>query len=481
MIKDKVFRKALATQSPRLFFGTYLGHYIQIPFADFHFEMFKLQEEPKNRTIVIMGARNSAKSTIMNTNLALWSILGAPQKKMVVILGATQVSAKKHFVDLRTELEQNKLLRSDLGPLQEKDSPWGATLVIPKYDAHITFASTEQSIRGIKHGPYRPDLFIADDLEDDESVRTFEGRNKLYDWLTKVVLPAGDEKNTRLVVLGTLLHEDSLMMRLKKEIACGTREGAYREYPLLDEFGHALWKAKYPDQTAIDAARMYIGNDRAFTQEFLLKLVSSTDRVIQPEWIKTYPTTPPLDRAHEYRGTFLSLDPASSLEDGRDKTAIVIGRMFGYGEDMRIYILPNSVNAQIDFTTSLDTAKTLSSVYGDGGKANIYVENNQSQRWLAEMLRKDGYPGIEVHAGIAKRSRLLMTSPSVKKHTVVFPEKGCEDLITQITGFGNERYDDLADAFSMLVAELVKLNHPRPRPIPDQISFPPPRWMTRQF
>jgi len=199
MIKDRDFRIAMTRKEPRLFFGTYLGHYITHPFSYFHHEMFDITKNPKYKTIVIMGARNSAKSTIMNTNLALWSILGEPQKKMVVILGYTEVSAKKHFYDLRTELENNKLLRSDLGPIQGKDGPWGPTLHLPKYGADIAFASVEQNIRGFKVGPNRPDLFVADDIESDEWVKTLEGRNKLYDWLTKVVLPAGDPDKTRPV------------------------------------------------------------------------------------------------------------------------------------------------------------------------------------------------------------------------------------------------------------------------------------------
>jgi phage terminase large subunit-like protein len=33
----------------------------------------------------------------------------------------------------------------------------------------------------------------------------------------------------------------------------------------------------------------------------------------------------------------------------------------------------------------------------------------------------------------------------------MFPEFGCEDLIKNITNFGTEKHDDLADAFSLLV------------------------------
>ena len=49
MIKDKAFRIALATKSPRLFFGTYLGHYAKYPFAPFHFEMFWASGKPRQQ------------------------------------------------------------------------------------------------------------------------------------------------------------------------------------------------------------------------------------------------------------------------------------------------------------------------------------------------------------------------------------------------------------------------------------------------
>ena len=455
MIKDQPFRRAMATRDPRLFFGTYLSHYITCPFAPFHFEMFDLQKDPSKKTIVIMGARNSAKSTIMNTSLALWSILGEPQKKMVVILGYTQISAKKHYMDLRSELEQNKLLRSDRGPIQGKEGPWGPTLYLPKYGASIAFASTEQNIRGIKEGPHRPDLYIADDLEDDETVRTLEGRNKLYDWLTKVVLPAGDEKSTRLVVLGTLLHDDSLMMRLKKDIQSGVREGVYREYPLLDEFGNALWKGKYPDAAAIEALRKYVGNEKAFSQEYLLQIVSDHERVIHPEWIHRYVNLPAMNNDNRYRGAFIGMDLAIAEGQQADNTAMVVGRVYGWGENMRIYILPNPVNEKMDFPTARERAKALSSSLDIGRKAMMYIEGNGYQRALAQDLTLIGYPATSIIAHGDKRARLALESHRVKDGVVLFPDKGCETLIAQLTGFGGEKHDDLSDAFALLVSQVA--------------------------
>ncbi len=46
---------------------------------------------------------------------------------------------------------------------------------------------------------------------------------------------------------------------------------------------------------------------------------------------------------------------------------------------------------------------------------------------------------------------------------VLFPKIGCHELIAQLTGFGKEKHDDLVDAITIVVTELVKLGS---RPVP---------------
>lgn len=84
--------------------------------------------------------------------------------------------------------------------------------------------SSDQSIRGIRHGSHRPELIIADDLENLQSVKTRESRDKLYEWFTKELIPLGDLKKTRIVILGNMLHRDSLLMRMRDEIDTGKRK-----------------------------------------------------------------------------------------------------------------------------------------------------------------------------------------------------------------------------------------------------------------
>ena len=469
MLKDQNVRRELSRQSFRLFFGTHFGHYIQYPFAPFHIEMFQLAQDPTNQTIVIMGARNSAKSAIMNTALSIWSVLGAPQNKFVVITSRTTLKAKQHFMNMRRELEDNKLLRGDLGPFETEEGEWGSSIVLKKYDAKITFASVEQSIRGIRHKQYKVDMLVADDIEDGDSVRTIDGRNKTYDWLTKDSMPASDLKTVRVVLLGTLLHEDSVMIRFKKDIESGKRSGVYREYPVIDAAGTILWKGKYPDLAAIEIERLRIGDDKAWAQEFLLRIVSDHERVVHPEWIQ-YEECPAITEVSGYRGTFIGIDPAISQERKACFTAMVIIRVFGWGDKMRIYVLPYPVNERMELPVTIERAKALSNTYGNGNKAKIYVEDVGIQRGIAQLLSDQGYPAEGVRPQGDKRARVALMSHHIKNGTLRFAPRGNEELVMQLVNFGSESYMDLADALSMVVPEVVN-GHQGYRPFPDMTKY----------
>jgi len=54
-----------------------------------------------------------------------------------------------------------------------------------------------------------------------------------------------------------------------------------------------------------------------------------------------------------------------------------------------------------------------------------------------------------------KRARLESVAPFVKDGTVIFPERGCEELIEQIVNFGSEEHDDLVDAFVYMVLGVI--------------------------
>ncbi len=60
-------------------------------------------------------------------------------------------------------------------------------------------------------------------------------------------------------------------------------------------------------------------------------------------------------------------------------------------------------------------------------------------------------------SGQDKRSRLALITHLIKHGKVLFPSGNrSEELIMQLTGFGIEKHDDLADAFSLLLLKVLE-------------------------
>lgn len=269
ILSDKAIRRAVTRKSHYWFFSIFLSHYIEFEIAPFQQEMFELTEQTNHKLIVVMAYRGSGKSTIMNLSYALWAILGVLQKKFVLIVSKTQSQAKNHLQNIRDELMRNELLKQDLGPFESDDTNWGlSSLVLPKMEARITATSREQSVRGIRFGHLRPDLIICDDLEDSTSVKSQADRDTTYNWLTSEVLATGDA-HTNVIVLGNLLHEDSLLMRLRADIL-SQKTNVFRAYPFSDDKKQILWPGKYDTKERAESFELSIPDEDLWNLEYLL-------------------------------------------------------------------------------------------------------------------------------------------------------------------------------------------------------------------
>lgn len=452
ILADRAVRAEVATASFQWFFPIYFARRMRYESAPFHEELFRLLEDGSLTFTAVMAFRGSAKSTIITVAYVLWAVFGVQQKKSVVLVGQTEAKARRYLANIRRQLETNELLRHDLGPIDEERDQWGATaLVIRRLGARIAVASVGQSVRGALHDEHRPDLFVLDDVEDLESVRTREGRDKLHDWFTSEVVPTGD-RGTRFVVVGNMLHEDSLLKRLQRSIESGAVRGAYREYPIVDDRGDPLWPAKYPTQADIDEERARTMDPAAWAREYLLRIVSREDQVIKPEWVRRYAALPTPD-FHAYFA--IGIDLAISQKESADCTAMVAAQVQrGHGRDMAVYILPGPVNARLTSLETIAAAKALADSFGRRD-CKIAVESNGYQQSLVEQLRSARYQAEGVPSRGDKRSRLAAVSFLVQSGQVLFPETGCEALLAQLLGFGAERHDDLADAFSILLAKVA--------------------------
>ena len=324
-----------------------------------------------------------------------------------------------------------------------------SSLVFQNTGARIMIASVDQSVRGFKHHQYRPDLLILDDVEDMSSSRTMEGRDKLFEWFTREIVPLGDE-STRTIMVGNLLHEDSLIMKLKRKIDKKELKGIFCWFPLLDESGTCLWPGKFDTWRKINDLRQSVANELAWMQEYLLKIVPSDYQIIKEDWIQYYDELP---GDLQYRASAVAVDLGVKQGERHDSTAIVCGNAYGYGLKGKIYISPNFFKGKISFLDIVKKAKEFSENFD---RARIIVEDVAAQNYVIQQIRFESFFVEEFHPRGDKSERLLLVSPLIQNGQVLF-HRSCKPIVDQILNFGIERHDDLCDAFVMLVMSLINI------------------------
>jgi len=116
---------------------------------------------------------------------------------------------------IKAELEFNPRLAMDFPESAGRGRVWQVGVIVTANNVKVEIFGSGKRIRGRRHGPYRPDLVIGDDLENDDNVASPEQRDKLMSWLTKSVLKLGGAgEKFDVIIVGTVLHYDSMLSRL---------------------------------------------------------------------------------------------------------------------------------------------------------------------------------------------------------------------------------------------------------------------------
>lgn len=451
LVNQKV-RREIARKSHLWFFALYFSKHIFYKLADFHREIFNLTQSKSNKLTVITAFRSSGKTTILSQSFPIWAITGILEKKYVIIVSKTAEQAKNILKNIKMELEENEILKTDLGPFKEESEEWKSySLIFKNCQAKIMAISYDQAMRGTKFGCNRPDLIIIDDVEDLSSVRSQDARDKTYEWFKGDVIPSGD-KGTQIYVIGNLLHQDSLIMRLKRDIESKKINGIFKEYPIKDRNNQPMWPGKFPNIESINELKKTIGDDTAFKREYELNPFSKELAIIKPEWIKKMDKIP--ESEDDFKYYIASVDPAFTTNKNSCYTAIITAKVYNSGDKLRIYILPNPLNYKGEFTETVEKLKNIYREY----RPKIIIESNGQQVALSQQLKLIHVPVDNIgNYGNDKRMRLHLASLAIKDQRVIFlgDDPTTELLINQLVYFDTEKEKDLVDALTMLILEVT--------------------------
>lgn len=158
--------------------------------------------------------RGHAKSTYLSNVFPLYSIV-FNLRHYIVIVSETGGMAERFAEWISDQLKYNKKLREDFGELlspkkvlNDKDN---AEEFVTFNGIKVQASSIGKQLRGARHGAYRPDLVIMDDLESSKNTNTRELRDKNLHWFSSVIRPIGDPTRTAFIYMGTLVHSQGLL------------------------------------------------------------------------------------------------------------------------------------------------------------------------------------------------------------------------------------------------------------------------------
>ena len=458
--------RALCTADFRLFILRFLKHKFGLIPARIHVHIINALLSDKT-FIAIIGFRGCAKSTILEA-FALWKLV-TQQSKYTMYIGNTDDKSRAAVMNIKHELETNTDLQvifnihNEITDSKKNISQkWSESQITLNGCTIVAKSRGAKGIRGSLFDGSRITTIIADDLEDTENTRSKEQRLKTRQWFYSEVVPATAQgalsSDVKIIMLGNLVHRDCLLVNLDNKKMDNGDLVQVLKLPLIDDDGEITWKSLYPDMEAIEKqkAKVMLSGDGLgniiWAREYLLKLVDEDDQVIKQSDIQYYPDEWLQRKVHS---SGVGVDLAISEKQTADFTAMVKGYIVtnDYGEK-RLLILRNPVKARIDFTTTIQTARTMRDELQENPM--FYVEDVGYQRAAIEVMGKNGIRVKPVKVTKDKRSRLQAIAPYVKSGMVLFPKDGASAILEEILGFGIEPHDDCMDAFVHLVAGMLE-------------------------
>lgn len=203
----------------RFFCLTYFPHYVTDKESNFHrwvsSELAPNLRANKGNKFAIAAPRGEAKSTLITQLYTLWCLVNA-WKWFTVIIMDTADQAVTMLEAIKAELESNPRLAQDFPDTAGRGRVWQIGVIVTRNNRKVQAFGALKRLRGLRHGPHRPDLVLLDDIENDENVRSLTQRDKLVSWINKAVLKLGPPDGTMDVCyIGTILHYDSVLARIQ--------------------------------------------------------------------------------------------------------------------------------------------------------------------------------------------------------------------------------------------------------------------------
>lgn len=211
------FLEALPTVQLDAWARRHLHTYLTHPLSRFHHWLVgQLQDLHTRRgsRLALVAPRGSAKSTWASLAYPLWAALHR-HEPYILLLSDSQSQARLLLEAIKRELEDNATLAQSYPITVGQGNPWGQDRIRLANGIVLEALGTGGKIRGRRNRSERPTLIVVDDPENDGHITSTAQRERSWSWFNRAVANAGTPQ-TNILVLGTALHRDCLVLRLTR-------------------------------------------------------------------------------------------------------------------------------------------------------------------------------------------------------------------------------------------------------------------------
>ena len=478
MRQDRLERVFHPETGYRFFAETYFPHYLSKPPSLLHDHLYNdlplMVMTPEGQRKLVIAPRGSAKSTHISLIFPLWCIVRGLKHFIVLIMDAFEQAAVM-MEALKAELEVNPRLKYDFPEIVGQGRIWREGDIVTRNNVKVEGFGTGKKIRGRRHGPYRPDLAILDDIENDENVESPKQRDKLENWILKAVLKLGPTEGTMDVLYaGTVLHFDAVIVRFSKKPQWQTTEfRAILNWPDRMDLWER-WEERYLDNEA-DAECFYETHATAMEQGAVLNwpnnhtlLYLMQERAGEHAAFESEYQNKPLSKDNPFQSLtwwvlvkrewlyFGAVDPSLGKNNrNRDPSAILIG---GYD---RINNVLDVVEASIRRRLPDVIISDAIAFQRDYRYQLWFVESVQFQELLRTDLMKEAarlglaMPCFPIVPFADKRLRIERLQPPVSSGLIRF-HRSQKVLLDQLQQWPNADHDDGPDCLEMLWTNTIE-------------------------
>ena len=290
------------------------------PTPAFHREAWALYTS-SHPQVMCIAPREHAKSTGLTFAYILAEAL-FKNADYIILVSSTEDLAAEQLSNISEELHTNQDLIREFG-IKGFESDTKTDIIVKMEGGHrfrVLCRGAEQRIRGRLWNGKRPNLLVCDDMEDDEQVENADRRAKFRRWFFRAAKQALS-KTGRARVHGTVLHDDSLLSRLRKNETW--KHLFYSGHASFDDFSDLLWPEQWSERRLRLRRQEFIsdGDAAGYSQEFLNNPLDHSDA-----FLKKGDFLPMSSEDHDRLKTICAAaDFAVSRADRANRTSFTIG------------------------------------------------------------------------------------------------------------------------------------------------------------